>query len=393
MKKIYRFPLKKTFIICCLFISGCMKNDLTDPNLEKSVSPSATSNALNNKLSNNWIINTICGNGAFGYTGDGGPALNASLSTGGVSIDKDGNIYSADPGNYVIRKVDARTGIISTVAGNGILGYSGDGGPATQASLSYDFQTAVDDHGNLFIAEFGNNCIRKVDKATGIITTVAGTGVYGFNGDGKALSTNIEPFGIAFNKNGDLIMSSDLRVRKLDLKTGYITTIGGTGNSGYGGDGGPAKLATWTNIWNLILDDQDNIYLTDQGNYRVRKIDGKTGIVTTIAGNGIMGNSGNGGKATNASLTQPTGVAVDNSENIFIADEILSQVYEVDKRTGVIYLIAGNGTNGFSGDGGLGINALLWHPNSLAVDQKGNVIVCDNNNNRIRKLTKCNSIF
>ena len=393
MKKIYRFPLKKTFIICCLFITGCMKRDLTDPNLEKSISSSTTSNALNNKLSNNWIINTICGNGAFGYTGDGGSALNASLSTGGVSIDKEGNIYSADPGNYVIRKVDARTGIISTVAGNGILGYSGDGGLATQASLSYDFQTAVDEHGNLFIAEFGNNRIRKVEKATGIITTVAGTGIYGFNGDGHALSTNIQPFGIAFNKHGDLIMSSDLRIRKLDMKTGLITTIAGTGNSGFGGDGGPAKLATWTNIWNLVLDDQDNIYLTDQANYRVRKIDGKTGIISTIAGNGVMGNSGKGGQATNASFTQPTGVAVDNSGNIFIADEILSQVYEVDKRTGIIYLIAGNGTNGFSGDGGFGINALLWHPNSLAVDLKGNVIISDNFNNRLRKLTKCNSLF
>jgi trimeric autotransporter adhesin len=393
MKKIYWSPLKKTFLICCLFISGCMKRDLTDPNLEKSISSSATSNALNNKLSNNWIINTICGNGAFGYTGDGGPALNASLSLGGVSLDRFGNIYIGDPGNYVIRKVDARTGIISTVAGNGILGYSGDGGPATQASLSYDFQTAVDDYGNLFISEFGNNCIRKVDKATGIITTVAGTGISGFNGDGKALSTNVVPFGIAFNKHGDLIFASDLRIRKLDMKTGFVTTIGGTGNSGFGGDGGPAKLATWTNIWNLVLDDQDNIYLTDQGNYRVRKIDGKTGIVTTIAGNGVMGNSGKGGKATNASLTQPTGVAVDNNGNVYISDEILSQVYQVDQRTGIINLIAGNGTNGFSGDGGFGINALLWHPNSLGVDLKGNVIVCDDFNNRIRKLTKINSVF
>ena len=392
MKKIYWFPLKKTFIICCLFITGCTKRDLTDQNLEKSLSSSKTSNALNNKF-NNWIINTICGNGASGYTGDGGSALNASFNPAGVSLDKYGNIYIADPQNYVIRKVDARTGIISTVAGNGILGYSGDGGLATQASLSYDFQTAVDEHDNLFIAEFGNNCIRKVEKATGIITTVAGTGIYGFNGDGHALSTNIQPFGIAFNKHGDLIMASDLRIRKLDIKTGFITTIAGTGNSGFGGDGGPAKLATWSFIWNLVLDDQDNIYLTDQANYRVRKIDGKTGIITTIAGNGVMGNSGKGGEATNASFTQPTGVAVDNNGNIFIADEILSQVYEVDKKTGIIDLIAGNGTGGFSGDGGLGINALVWHPNSLAVDQKGNVIICDDLNNRIRKLTKFNSFY
>jgi sugar lactone lactonase YvrE len=368
-----------------------MKKDLTDPNLDKSLT-STTSNALNNKF-NNWIINTICGNGTFGYTGDGGPALNASLNPAGVSLDKDGNIYIADPANGVIRKVDARTGIISTVAGNGIVGYSGDGGLATQASLSYDFQTAVDEHGNLFIAEFGNSRIRKVDKATGIITTVAGTGNSGFNGDGNALSTNIVPFGIAFNKHGDLIMASDLRIRKLDINTGFITTIAGTGDSGFGGDGGPAKLATWSFIWNLILDDQDNIYLTDQGNYRVRKIDGKTGIITTIAGNGVMGNSGNGGEATNASLTQPTGVAVDNNGNVFISDEILSQVYEIEKRTGIIYLIAGNGTGGFGGDGGFGVNALLWHPNSLGVDPKGNVIVADNFNNRIRKLTKLNSVY
>jgi hypothetical protein len=389
MKKIYCFPLKKTVIICCLLITGCKKSDLTDPNLEKSLS---SSNTLNKKF-NNWIINTICGNGVFGYTGDGGPALNASVSTAGVSLDKEGNIYTADPADGVIRKVDARTGIISTVAGNGIQGYSGDGGLATQASLSYDFQTAVDEHGNLFIAEFGNNVIRRVDKATGIITTVAGTGNFGFNGDGKALSTNIQPFGIAFNKHGDLIMASDLRIRKLDIETGFITTIAGTGNSGFGGDGGPAKLATWSFIWNLVLDDQDNIYLTDQANYRVRKIDGKTGIITTIAGNGIMGNSGNGGEATNASFTQPTGVAVDNTGNVFISDEILSQVYEVDKRTGTIFLIAGNGTGGFSGDGGPGVNALLSHPNSLAVDVKGDVILSDNFNNRVRKLTKGNSIF
>jgi hypothetical protein len=392
MKKIYWFPLKTTFIAFCLFITGCEKKDLTDPNLEKSLSTATTSNALDKKL-NNWIINTICGNGVFGYSGDGGPAINAAVEPGGVSLDKFGNMYIGDPGNYVIRKVDGKTGIISTVAGNGVIGYSGDGGPATKASLTYDFQTAVDEHGNIFIPEFGNNCIRKVDQATGIITTVAGTGNAGFNGDGKALSTNIVPFGIAVNKHGDLIFASDNRIRKLDMKTGYITTIAGTGNVGFGGDGGPAKLATWSFIWNLYLDDQDNIYLTDQSNFRVRKIDSKTGIITTIAGNGVSGNSGNGGPALNASFTQPTGVAVDNSGNVFIADEILSQVYEVDKKTGIITLNAGTGTGGFSGDGGFGVNAMLSHPNSLGVDPKGNIIVADNYNNRLRILTKCNSVF
>jgi hypothetical protein len=391
MEKIYRLPLKRIFIIFCLFVTGCKKQDLTDSNTDKSLSTSAESNTLKS-ICSNWIINTICGNGASVYAGDGGPAKNASLIPGGVSTDKDGNIYIADANYHVVRKVDARTGIISTIAGNGDLGYSGDGGPATQAVLSYDFQTAVDARGNVFIGEFGNNCIRRVDKATGIITTVAGTGIAGFNGDGNAMSTNITPFGIAFNKHGDLIMASDNRIRKLDLRTGLITTIAGTGNDGFGGDGGPAKLATFSFVWNLILDDQDNIYLTDQNNFRVRKIDGRTGIMTTIAGNGVLGNSGNGGQATNASFTTPTGIAIDNSGNIFISDETLSQVYQVDKK-GIIYLIAGKGTNGFSGDGGPGINALLYHPNSLAVDSKGNVIVADDFNYRIRKLTQSNSIF
>jgi hypothetical protein len=390
MKKIYWLTPKKTFIICCLLIAGC-KKDLTDPNSEKS-STSTTASAAN-KIFTNWIITTICGNGTFGYSGDGGPAINAAVEPGGVSLDKFGNMYIGDPGNNVIRKVDVKTGIISTVAGNGIQGYSGDGGPATQASLSYDFQTAFDAGGNLFIAEFGNYVIRRVDMATGIITTVAGTGNYGFNGDGKALSTNIQPFGIAFNKHGDLIMASDNRIRKLDLNTGMITTIAGTGNIGYGGDGGPATQATWNFIWNLTVDGQDNIYLTDQNNFRVRKIDGKTGIINTIAGNGTYGNSGSGGQATLASLAQPTGIAVDGTGNVFISDEAFSEVYEVNKNTGIIYAIAGNGTSGFGGDGGLGVNALLWHPNSLVVDQKGNVIMADNFNNRLRKLTQLNSTF
>ena len=386
--------IKNVFIIYCLVITGCMKKDLTDSSLEKSLSASSsvTSNELNKKFGS-WIISTVCGNGAIGYSGDGGSALNASLNgVPNVSLDKDDNIYICDAGNNVIRMVNAKTGIITTVAGNGIEGYSGDGGLATQASLNLPFHIAIDVHGNLFISDLVNNRIRKVEKATGIITTIAGTGIQGYNGDGNnALLTNLTiPMGIALDNNGDLIISDEtgLRLRKLNMKTRIITTIAGSSNRGFGGDGGPATQATFNFIWNIAVDNHNNIYLGDESNYRMRKIDGKTGIITTFAGNGILGNSGNGGLATNASFTQPVGIAVDNNGNTYISDEVLSQIYMVDKATGIINLIAGKGFGGFSGDGGPAINALLSHPNSLSVDQKGNIYVSDDFNIRVRKLTK-----
>ena len=253
------------------------------------------------------------------------------------------------------------------------------------------FHTAFDDHGNLFISDMNNNRIRKVEKATGIITTVAGTGIEGFNGDGKnALLTNLTiPMGIAFNNHGDLVFSDEagVRVRKLNMKTRLITTISGSSIYGFSGDGGPAIHAAFNFVWNIAVDNQDNIYLSDEFNYRIRKIDGKTGIITTFAGNGVLGNSGNGGLATNASFTQPVGIAVDNNGNTYISDEVLSQVYMVDNKTGIINLIAGKGFGGFSGDGGPAINALLSHPNSLSVDKRGDIYVSDDFNNRIRKLT------
>ncbi len=387
--------IKMGFIISCAVITGCMKKDMGDTDLKKSQSFSSTlSNSLKSN-SNNWIINTVAGNGANGNTGDGGPALNATLDPGNANIDKDGNIYICNLSNNVIRKVNATTKIITTVAGNGFYGYTGDGGLATQTTLALPFHTAIDSNGNLFISDLVNCRIRKVDKATGIITTIAGTGNPGYNGDGNALLVNVSyPFGIALDNHENLIISDGegKYLRKLNLKTGTITTILGNGTSGFSGDGGPARLATVSFIWNVAVDKQDNIFLTDQGNYRIRKIDGKTGIINTIAGNGTMGNAGNGGLATDASFTTPVGLAVDNKGNIYISDEGLSQIYIIDKKTGIINLIAGNGTNGFAGDGGPAINALLYHPNSLSVDEQRNIYVCDAFNSRIRRLTNSNNL-
>ncbi len=378
-------------LILCLF-TNCTKNELMTPDGKLQTMDMDAGNAKS--IFNNVLINTFSGSDMYGYTGDGGLVANALLnSPQNVYVDKRGDVYISDLGNSRIRKVDGRSGIITTVAGNGNYGFSGDGGPAAQASLNAAFHTATDDFGNLYISDLANNRIRRVDRNTGIINTIAGTGLSDFNGDGRtALETNLyQPFGLAFDKNGDLIFSdgTGLRLRKLNMRTKRISTIAGNGNRGYAGDGGRAKNALFNFIWNVAIDHEcGDIYVSDESNYRIRKINPSSGVITTVAGNGILGNSGNGGLATNASFTGPVGIAIGRGGNLFISDEILSQVYAVDKVTGRIRIISGNGTNGFSGDGGPAIKAILSHPNSLSFDSNGNLYICDANNNRIRIISR-----
>lgn len=377
-------------LITCIFTS-CTKSNLTE--VDSLVQNAATVNKSFKFNPDSWLINTIAGSDTYGYSGDGGPAVNATLNNpANVYADKFGNVFITDLSNLVIRKIDRATGNISTIAGNGIAGFSGDGGPATSASINYAFHTTTDDQGNLYISDLVNNRIRKVDKRSGIIETIAGTGISGFNGDGNnALTTDLNlPMGIAFDKKGDLLFSdgTGLRLRKLNMKTKIITTIAGNGIRGYSGDDGPATQAMLNFIWNVTVDyETGEIYIGDEANFRIRKIDPKSGIISTVAGNGIEGNSGMGGIATKASFTKPVGIAIDKQGNLFISDEVLSQVYVVEKKSGHIFLIAGNGTNGFSGDGGPARNAILSHPNSLSLDPDGNLYINDGNNNRVRKLT------
>ena len=376
-------------------LAGCKKDPPSIPQddfIFSSNAKMAAANALRVK-SCPAIINTFAGGDIHGYSGDGGLVKNALLNgPQNVYADKQGNVYISDLGNNVFRKVDGRTGTITTVAGNGHNGFSGDGGPATQASFSNAFHIVSDDMGNLYITDLSNSRIRRIDKRTGIVQTIAGTGLTEFNGDGKtALATNLNiPFGIAIDREGNLVFSDDggLRLRKMNMRTKIITTIAGNGNQGFGGDGGPAINAMFNFIWNVILDQESgDIYLSDQFNCRIRKINPSTGIITTVAGNGIAGNSGMGGLATKASFTQPVGIAVDKQGNLFIGDQALAQVYSVDKKTGIVNLVAGNGTVGFSGDGGPSVNALLSWPNSLSFGPDGDLYVDDANNNRVRKIT------
>jgi sugar lactone lactonase YvrE len=265
------------------------------------------------------IITTVAGGGTA--SGDGGLATSAGLSPPqGVAVDSSGNIYIPDSAACSIRKVTASTGVITTVAGNGTLGYSGDGGPATAAELGFLWSVAVDSSGNLYVGDWENQRIRQVMASTGIITTVAGNGNLGYSGDG-GLATSAElsfPYNVAVSSSGNIYIADWLnnRIRKVTASTGMITTVVGNGTPGDGG------LATSSELWNpagVAVDSNGNFYIADWLNYRIRKVTASTGVITSVAGNGSYGYSGDGGPATSAGLWQPTGVALDSESNIYIA--------------------------------------------------------------------------
>ncbi len=337
------------------------------------------------------VITTIAGNGQAGFNGDGGPATQASLwAPSGLVVDNAGNLYIADSWNDRIRKVDAR-GIITTIAGNGQRSYSGDGGLATQASFFEPFYVTIDNAGNLYIADFANHRVRKIDT-NGTITTIAGNGQGGeyvpFFGDGGPATQSPLGYinGIAIDNAGNLYIADGWysRIRKVDIN-GIITTIAGTGQYGYSGDGGPATQAQIGGPNGVAIDKAGNIYIVDGYNTnRIRKVD-NSGIITTIAGNGQAGFSGDGGPATLASISGAGGIAIDHSGNIYIGDSWGTRIRKVDT-IGIITTYAGNGQQGFSGDGGLAVQANFYWGAYMAVDSAGTVYIGDNGNQRIRKV-------
>jgi sugar lactone lactonase YvrE len=338
------------------------------------------------------VIITFAGTGTLGYSGDGGPATLAELTTpSGVAVDKTGNVYITDQNNSRIRKVSP-SGVITSIAGKGVAGYSGDGGLATNAMLNWPTGLAIDTAGNVYIADQFNNVIRKVAAAAGIITTIAGNNaLIGFSGDGGP-ATNAalwHPADVGVDHSGNVyfVDQDNSVVRKVNTATGIITTAAGIDTAGYSGDGGPATKAKLNFPQGIAVDSAGNVYIADFYNSCIRKVNTATGIITTVAGNGMGGYSGDGGPATNAEIYDASAVAIDDSGNMYISDYYNSMIRKVNAATGIITTIAGNGTAAYCCDCNLATNAEMNYPEGVAVDKKGNVYIADFGNARVRKVT------
>jgi sugar lactone lactonase YvrE len=350
------------------------------------------------EVSSGGTLTIVAGTGGGGYAGDGSPATSAQLDfPSAAAFDQAGNLFIADTSNNAIRRVAAGTGVITTVAGTGVAGYSGDGGAATSAQLNSPVGVTVDTAGNIFIADTVNNVIRRVDAGTNNITTVAGTGVAGYSGDG-GVATSAQlfgPSGVAFDQAGDLFIadSSNSVVRRVDAQTGTITTFAGNNVAGYSGDGGSALAAQLDFPSSVVLDASGNLYIADYSNNVVRRVNAQTGVITTIAGNGITGYGGDGGSATSAELNSPAGVLLDQAGDLYIADTWNNRVRRVDAQTAVITTVAGNGFAGLTGDGALAVNAELSVPSSVVVDSSDNLVIADFADNCVREVNAQSGII
>jgi sugar lactone lactonase YvrE len=348
------------------------------------------------------FIYTVAGNGANGYSGDGGQATVASLNwpTGSVA-DGHGNLYIADSYNNMIRKVTLATGVITTVAGTGIMGYTGDGGLATAADLNRPTGLAMDGAGNLYISDTYNGVVRKLATATGVITTYAGNGTMAFNytGDnGPATSAALtHPGGLATDTLGNLYIADPgiFRVLKVTATTGIITSVAGLSGTGYTGDDGLAANAMLWNANGVATDSVGNLYIADTTNNVIRKVNASDGLISTIAGigpapndySGQGGYSRDGGPATSAKLYWPNALTVDGAGNLYIADTHNQIIRKVTVSTGIITTFAGNGPSlpciSLGGDGGAATSAGMCMPDGVSLDS-GNLYIADANFNRIR---------
>lgn len=338
------------------------------------------------------IITHIGGSGSSSYSGDGGAATAAGIyHPFGVKTDNAGNIIFADHLNNRVRKINP-TGVIITIAGGGSA-IPGDGGPATAADLDQPVGIAIDNIGNIYFSDLGNSRIRRVDTS-GIITTVAGTGIAGFSGDGgPATAAQLDyPQGMAIDTHGNLYFTEETnhRVRKIDT-SGIITTAVGSGPTGlsmgsFTGDGGAATAARLKQPYGVFVDNAGNIYVADSWNNRIRKVD-TAGIITTVAGGGSS--LGDGGPATAAQILVPIDIAVDLAGNMYISDGNGCRIRKVSTTGTIITSVAGDGVCNYSGDGGMATASEVNHPGGVALDECGNVFITDWGNNRIRKINNC----
>jgi len=352
---------------------------------------SDTGNSRIRKVTTDGMIKTIAGNGTQNYTGDGGQATAATLYLpAGIASDGPGNLYIADQYNGVVRKISTN-GTISTFAGSGYVGNDGNGGPATQASFFIITGMAVDGSGNVYITDTFFGTVRMVNPA-GIIRLIAGNGTYGANGDGGPGPTAqlATPTGVAIDASNNVYIADtdNHRIRKITATTNNISTIAGA--SHFAGDGGLATSAIMHNPTGILVDASGNILVSDTNNHRIRKIT-PAGIISTIAGTGERGKTGDSGPAVSATMRYPTYMAQDSAGNVYFADSGNLKVRKIST-AGIISIFAGTGGQGFAGDGGPAPSAQLASIDGLAVDQQGNVYISDGQNNRIRKVNAAGNI-
>jgi DNA-binding beta-propeller fold protein YncE len=341
-----------------------------------------------------WIISTAAGTGAKGFGGDGGPAAQAVLNGPfDIGFDTAGNLYFSDTFNHRIRRVDARSGVITTVAGNGEPGYSGDGGPATAARLNEPYGIALDRAGNIYIADRHNHAVRRVDAASGMITTFAGNGAAGFSGDGGPAGRAglVEPNGLGFDPAQTRLYIADVadhRVRAVDLASGIISTFAGTGQAEHSGDDGPAGKAGVHGARAVKLAADGTVYILERQGSSLRAVDPHSGSIRTIAGRANeRGYAGDAGPAAAAVFDAPKEMALDHAGNILVVDTENHAIREIDLRTGIVMTIAG-GRQGSGGDGGPAEAAGLDRPHGAAIGPDGAIYIGDTNNHRIRKLIR-----
>jgi DNA-binding beta-propeller fold protein YncE len=334
---------------------------------------------------------TIAGTGSPGFSGDGGPATQAQINNPyGLVTGPDGALYFCEIGNHRVRRLDLKTHAISTAAGSGLKGYSGDGGPALEASLNEPYEVRFDASGNMYFAEMQNHVVRRVDAKTHIISTVAGTGSPGFAGDGgPANQAQLrQPHSIAFDPQGRLMICDigNLRIRRVNLQTGTIETWAGTGERKPTPDGAPIAGTPLNGPRAIALDPDGNLYLVLREGNAVYRMDPKAGRIYHVAGTGETGHTGDGGPAKLAKLAGPKGVAWAPDGSLYLADTESHTIRRVDLKSGIITTVVGTGERGDGPDGPAG-KCRLARPHGIFVSKDGTVYVADSESHRIRLLT------
>lgn len=336
-------------------------------------------------------IVTVAGTGMAGYRGDGGPATKAVLDGPfDVALDKKGNLFFSDTGNHCIRRIDAKSHIISTIAGCGKKGFSGDGGRAIRAELNEPYGLQLDDKGNVYFVDRLNFRVRMVEAQSQVIRTIAGSGHQGFSGDGgPAIKAEFrEPNGLALDHKGKLYIAdvADQRIRVVDLTNGVISTACGTGKKAHTGDGGPYTEASLLGPRAVAIAPDGSLFVCEREGNSIHRIDFRIGKIERFAGTGKKGYSGDGGPALQATLNGPKELEVDSAGNIFVVDTENNAIRRIDAKSRIITTVAGSGAKGGSGDDGPALKAQLNRPHGVCIDSDGAIYIGDTLNNRIRKV-------